>query len=79
MAARSIGSRGPSRLRGEAKGALTPKLRVEGGAVGVDNDFIERGVTGIGATIIGRNMFGPIRRPWDNDEWKGWWGDNPPY
>jgi hypothetical protein len=36
-------------------------------------------VTGIGATIIGRNMFGPIRRPWDNDEWKGWWGDNPPY
>lgn len=51
----------------------------EGGTEGVDSDFIERGDVGIGATIMGRNMFGPIRGPWTDDEWKGWWGDNPPY
>ncbi|MCG2620884.1 dihydrofolate reductase family protein [Arthrobacter sp. I2-34] len=50
-----------------------------GGSTGVDNDFLERGVQGIGATIMGRNMFGPIRGPWDGSDWKGWWGDNPPY
>jgi dihydrofolate reductase len=50
-----------------------------GGETGVDDDFIARGGEGIGATIIGRNMFGPIRGPWPDDEWKGWWGDNPPY
>lgn len=49
------------------------------GTTGVDNDFAERGVDGIGAWILGRNMFGPIRGEWTDDEWKGWWGDNPPY
>ena len=38
-----------------------------------------RGDAGIGATIMGRNMFGPVRGPWPDDAWKGWWGDNPPY
>jgi dihydrofolate reductase len=47
------------------------------GEVGIDNDFIEAGYTNIGATIMGRNMFGPIRGEWPNDEWKGWWGDSP--
>jgi dihydrofolate reductase len=48
-----------------------------GGTVGIDNDFIERGFTNIGATIMGRNMFGPIRGLWPDDSWKGWWGPNP--
>jgi dihydrofolate reductase len=51
----------------------------DGGEEGVDEDFITRGDVGIGATIMGRNMFGPIRGPWAGDEWRGWWGDNPPY
>jgi dihydrofolate reductase len=52
---------------------------MEGGAIGVDDDFAAAGHAGIGATIMGRNMFGPIRGPWGSAEWKGWWGDNPPY
>jgi dihydrofolate reductase len=51
----------------------------EGGVEGVDNDFLERGFVNIGAWIMGRNMFGPIRGPWGDEDWKGWWGDNPPY
>ena len=51
----------------------------EGGAVGVDDDFAARGFSNIGSWIIGRNMFGPIRGPWPDDHWKGWWGDEPPY
>lgn len=51
----------------------------EGGTTGVDNDFAARGFKNIGAWIIGRNMFGPIRGPWPDNRWKGWWGDNPPY
>ncbi len=51
----------------------------EGGATGVDDDFAARGFDGIGAWILGRNMFGPIRGAWPDDAWKGWWGDEPPY
>jgi dihydrofolate reductase len=51
----------------------------EGGSTGVDNDFMKRGFAGIGAWILGRNMFGPDRGPWANDAWRGWWGENPPY
>lgn len=46
---------------------------------GVSNDFMIAGDENIGATIMGRNMFGPIRGEWDDPNWKGWWGDNPPY
>jgi dihydrofolate reductase len=49
------------------------------GETGVDNETAERGFAGIGAWILGRNMFGPIRGPWPDDSWKGWWGDEPPY
>ena len=49
------------------------------GETGVDDDFAARGFDGIGAWILGRNMFGPVRGPWPNDEWKGWWGEEPPY
>jgi dihydrofolate reductase len=51
----------------------------DGGAEGVDDDFAQRGFANIGAWILGRNMFGPVRGPWPDDEWKGWWGANPPY
>jgi dihydrofolate reductase len=50
-----------------------------GGQEGVDNDFLAVGFTGIGAWIMGRNMFGPIRGDWGDSDWRGWWGDNPPY
>jgi len=50
-----------------------------GGTIGVDDDFAARGTTNIGAWILGRNMFGPIRGPWPDNSWKGWWGDEPPY
>jgi len=51
----------------------------DGGTTGIDEDFAARGMAGIGAWILGRNMFGPIRGSWTDDAWKGWWGDNPPY
>jgi dihydrofolate reductase len=50
-----------------------------GGATGVDDDFAARGVEGIGAWIMGRNMFGPVRGPWPDEKWRGWWGEDPPY
>ncbi len=52
---------------------------VDGGETGIDNDFAERGFRNVGAWILGRNMFGPIRGPWPDMDWKGWWGDTPPY
>ena len=54
-------------------------LGADGGETGIDDDFIERGFDGVGAWILGRNMFGPIRGPWPDDTWQGWWGPNPPY
>ncbi len=51
----------------------------DGGTTGVDNDFAEKSMQNIGAWIMGRNMFGPVRGPWTDDEWKGWWGEQPPY
>lgn len=50
-----------------------------GGTTGIDNKFASRGFEGIGANVMGRNMFGPIRGSWKDEEWKGWWGPNPPY
>ena len=49
------------------------------GSTGVDDDFAARGFANIGAWIMGRNMFGPVRGAWPDESWKGWWGDNPPY
>ena len=49
------------------------------GTIGIDDDFAARGFRNIGAWILGRNMFAPSRGPWPDDDWKGWWGDNPPY
>ena len=52
---------------------------MEGGAGGLDDDFAAQGDRDIGATIMGRNMFGPIRGSWGDDAWTGWWGENPPF
>jgi len=49
------------------------------GTLGVDEDFAARSFTNMGAWILGRNMFGPVRGPWPDDEWRGWWGEEPPY
>jgi dihydrofolate reductase len=49
------------------------------GTTGVDDDFAARGFENVGAWIMGRNMFGPVRGPWPDMAWKGWWGENPPY
>jgi dihydrofolate reductase len=51
----------------------------DAGATGIDEDYAARSFENIGAWIMGRNMFGPVRGPWPDDTWKGWWGDNPPY
>jgi dihydrofolate reductase len=50
-----------------------------GGTTGLDDDYARSSMENLGAWIMGRNMFGPIRGPWLDDEWKGWWGENPPY
>jgi dihydrofolate reductase len=51
----------------------------DGGATGIDDNFAARGLAGVGAWILGRNMFGPVRGPWPNESWRGWWGENPPF
>ena len=50
-----------------------------GGEANVDDGFAKRSFENVGAWILGRNMFGPVRGPWPDDQWKGWWGDTPPY
>jgi dihydrofolate reductase len=50
-----------------------------GGTTGVDDDFLAAGFDGIGAWVMGRNMFGPVRGDWGSEDWNGWWGDDPPY
>jgi dihydrofolate reductase len=53
---------------------------MEGGVEGgIDDEWMARGTQGIGATIMGRNMFGPVRGEWRDDPWRGWWGDDPPF
>ncbi|MEN3272470.1 MAG: hypothetical protein V7636_1231 [Actinomycetota bacterium] len=59
--------------------AMRKNFGMDGGDVGVDNDFIVRGDENIGAHIMGRNMFGPVRGEWPDESWTGWWGDEPPY
>jgi dihydrofolate reductase len=54
-------------------------LGQDGGTTGIDDGFAARSFENIGAWILGRNMFGPVRGPWPDEAWRGWWGDNPPY
>ena len=51
----------------------------DGGQGGIDDDFAARGFQNVGAWILGRNMFGPVRGPWPDESWRGWWGENPVY
>lgn len=74
--------RGGMALHDWAFGTRTFQQKVfgkEGGSTGPDDAFAARGFENIGAWILGRNMFGPVRGPWPDHEWKGWWGDEPPY
>jgi dihydrofolate reductase len=74
--------RGGTELHTWAFGTRTLQHRVfgaEGGSTGIDDDFAARGFANVGAWILGRNMFGPIRGPWPDLQWEGWWGANPPY
>jgi dihydrofolate reductase len=57
----------------------SPALGKASGETGIDDDFAARGFDNVGAWIIGRNMFGPVRGPWPDESWRGWWGENPPY
>ncbi len=59
--------------------AFRKMSRKNDGTEGIDNDLIEKSFENVGAWIMGRNMFGPIRGNWTDDEWKGWWGEEPPY
>src|SRR5581483_12352288 len=52
-------------------------MDLEGGDTGVDDEWARKAMTGVGAWILGRNMFGPVRGPWPDESWKGWWGDEP--
>ena len=52
---------------------------MDGGETGVDDEIAQRGFGNFGAWILGRNMFGPVRGPWPDESWRGWWGENPPY
>ena len=75
-----LGVRGPELMEWFFHTRLWRKMHGhDDGETGVDNAMAEQGFAGIGAWILGRNMFGPIRGPWPDDSWKGWWGEEPPY
>jgi dihydrofolate reductase len=75
-----LGARGPELMEWLFQTRVWSRVHGnDSGETGVDNGFVERGFAGIGAWILGRNMFGPVRGSWPDDSWKGWWGDEPPY
>lgn len=75
-----LGVRGPELMEWVFHTQFWNKMQGKaGGETGVDNDIANQGFDHIGAWILGRNMFGPIRGPWLNEDWKGWWGEEPPY
>lgn len=75
-----LGVRGPELMEWFFHTRLWRRMQgLDDGETGVDSDIAEQGFSNIGAWIIGRNMFGPIRGPWPDDNWKGWWGEEPPY
>src|SRR4051812_12149099 len=75
-----LGVRGPEMFSWFFQTDVWKKMHGEGGGSrGVDNQMAERAFENVGAWILGRNMFGPVRGPWPDESWKGWWGDEPPY
>src|SRR4051812_48772220 len=76
-----LGVGGPA-LHGWARETRTFQEKVfgdKGGEAGIDDDFAQRGFRNVGAWIMGRNMFGPVRGSWPDESWRGWWGENPVY
>jgi dihydrofolate reductase len=75
-----LGERGPELMAWFFPTRVWQQMHGQGdGETGVDNRFAEQGFVNMGAWILGRNMFGPVRGPWPDESWKGWWGDEPPY
>ena len=75
-----LGARGPELMEWFFHTRAWRKMHgEEAGETGIDDGIAEQGFAGIGAWILGRNMFGPVRGPWPDEAWKGWWGDEPPY
>jgi dihydrofolate reductase len=75
-----LGVRGPELMEWFFHTRVWQQMHGQGsGETGVDNAMAEQGFANLGAWILGRNMFGPVRGPWPDDSWKGWWGDEPPY
>jgi dihydrofolate reductase len=75
-----LGARGPEIMGWFFPTRVFQKMYGQGdGEAGVDNSMAEESFRGVGAWILGRNMFGPVRGPWPDDSWKGWWGEEPPY
>lgn len=75
-----LGLRGPELMEWFFPTQVFRKMyRGDDGETGIDNGMAEQGFANIGAWILGRNMFGPVRGPWPDETWKGWWGDDPPY
>jgi dihydrofolate reductase len=75
-----LGVRGPELMDWLFHTRMWRKMHGEtDGETGVDNEIAGEGFVGIGAWILGRNMFGPVRGPWPDDTWRGWWGEEPPY
>jgi dihydrofolate reductase len=76
-----LGVNGPEMMRWFFPTQVFRRMQGDGGAgeTGVDNDMAVRSFVNMGAWILGRNMFGPVRGPWPDESWKGWWGDEPPY
>ena len=75
-----LGVRGPEIFSWFFQTEVFQKMQGEsGGSTGIDNQIAAQSFENVGAFILGRNMFGPVRGPWPDDSWKGWWGDTPPY
>ena len=75
-----LGVRGPELMEWFFPTRMFQRMYGSGdGETGIDNGFAERGFDNLGAWILGRNMFGPVRGPWPDESWRGWWGEEPPY
>jgi dihydrofolate reductase len=75
-----LGVNGPEMFEWFMTSRVWRKMQgLEGGETGIDNSMAEASFVNIGAWILGRNMFGPVRGPWPDENWKGWWGEEPPY
>ena len=75
-----LGVRGPELMEWFFHTRLWRRMHGQGdGETGIDDGIAEQGFEGIGAWILGRNMFGPVRGPWPDESWRGWWGEEPPY